>query len=229
MRVLSIVHDGDAGTELFGPVTAGAGHDLEEWSFAEQGAPELDAYGAVLVFGGFQHPDQDDAYPWLADEADWLPALVERRVPTLGICLGAELVARASGAWVGRMPEPEIGWGEVVLTEAAATDPVFSTLPERFDGLLWHHYAHDLPDGAVALAHSAASLQAFRLGETCWGIQFHPEVTEPQLGRWIADEGDPPPDRERLQVETRQQIGRWNELGRRLCRAFLGTAERRAD
>jgi len=225
MRVLSIVHDGDAGTELFGPVIAEAGHRLDEWNFAGQGEPSLDGYDAVLVFGGFQHPDQDDVYPWLAREADWLPTLVEQRLPTLGICLGSELLARATGAWVGRLPEPEIGWGEVELTEAGTEDPVFSSLPARFDGLLWHHYAHDLPDGAVALAHSAASLQAFRLGDACWGIQFHPEVTELQLGRWIADEGDPPPDPERLRVETRQQIGRWNELGRRLCRAFLGAAE----
>jgi GMP synthase (glutamine-hydrolysing) len=91
--------------------------------------------------------------------------------------------------------------------------------------LIWHHYAHDLPEGAVALAHSAASLQAFRLG-TCWGVQFHPEVTEPQLGRWIGDPSDPPPDPDRLRRETREQIGGWNELGRRLCRSFLATAER---
>jgi len=228
MRVLSIVHDGDAGTELFGPVIAEAGHRLDEWSFAEQDEPSLGDYDAVLVFGGFQHPDQDDVYPWLAREAAWLPTLIEQRLPTLGICLGSELLARATGAWVGRLPEPEIGWGEVELTEAGTEDPVFSALPPRFEGLLWHHYAHDLPEGAVALAHSAASLQAFRLGDACWGIQFHPEVTELQLGRWIADEGDPPPDPERLRVETRHQIGRWNELGRRLCRAFLGAAEQLA-
>jgi GMP synthase (glutamine-hydrolysing) len=71
-------------------------------------------------------------------------------------------------------------------------------------------------------------LQAFRLGDACWGVQFHPEVTEPQLGRWIADEGDPPPDPERLRTETRAQIGRWNELGRRLCRSFLTAAEQLA-
>ena len=85
---------------------------------------------------------------------------------------------------------PEIGWSEVELTEAGAADSVFSALPARFEGFIWHHYAHDLPEGGVALAHSAASLQAFRLGDTCWGVQFHPEVTEPQLGRWIGDEHD---------------------------------------
>jgi GMP synthase-like glutamine amidotransferase len=228
MRVLSIMQDGDAGSELFGPVIAAEGHQLDDWDFAVQGEPALDDYDAVIVWGGFMHPDQDDLFPWIPRLTEWLPKLIEQEKPTLGICLGSELLARATGAWVGRLPEPEIGWGEVVLTEAAATDPVFSALPPRFPGLLWHTYAHGLPEGATALAHSAASLQAFRLGDACWGIQFHPEVTEPQLGRWIADDNDPPPDREQLKIETRQQIGRWNELGRRLCRSFLGAAERLA-
>jgi GMP synthase (glutamine-hydrolysing) len=225
--VLSIVHGGDAGPELFGPVAAEAGHRLDEWSFESGGTPPaLDGYDAVIVFGGFMHPDQDDLYPWLRDETEWLRGLLEQQhPPMLGICLGSELLARAAGAWVGRLAEPEICWGEVELTEAGAADPVLSALPTRFEGLLWHHYAHELPQRGVALAHSAASLQAFRLGEACWGIQFHPEVTEPQLGRWIADESDPPPDRERLRTETRERIGRWNELGRGLCRSFLGVAE----
>jgi GMP synthase-like glutamine amidotransferase len=226
VNILAIVHGEDAGPELFGPVVAEAGHRMETWSFESGSAPPpLDAYNAVLVFGGFMHPDQDDLYPWLRDETDWLRELVEQQMPTLGICLGSELLARATGAWVGQLPVPEIGWGEVELTEAGAEDPVFSALPVRFEGLIWHHYAHDLPDGAVALAHSTASLQAFRLG-TCWGVQFHPEVTEPQLERWIGDESDPPPDRERMRTETRERIGGWNELGRRLCRSFLAAAER---
>ena len=160
MNVLSIVHGEDAGPELFGPLVAEAGHRRDEWSFERGGPPPepLETYDAVLVFGGFMHPDQDDLFPWLPDETEWLRGLVEQQKPTLGICLGSELLARATGAWVGRLPVPEIGWGEVELTEAAAEDPVFSALPARFDGLIWHHYAHDLPEGAVALAHSAASL-----------------------------------------------------------------------
>ena len=228
MNILSVVHGEDAGPELFGPLVAEAGHRRDDWSF-EWGTPlpqPLDAYDAVLVFGGSVHPDQDDVFPWLRDETEWLRELVEQQKPTLGICLGSELLARATGTWVGRMPVPEIGWGEVELTEAGATDPVLSALPARFDGLNWHHYAHDLPEGAVALAHSAASLQAFRLGESCWGVQFHPEVTELQLARWIADESDPPPDPEGMRAETRERIGGWNELGRRLCRSFLVAAER---
>jgi GMP synthase (glutamine-hydrolysing) len=228
VNVVSIVHGADAGAELFGPLVAEAGHRLDEWSFGCRTPPPqpLDSYDAVLVFGGAMHPDQDDLHPWLADELDWLRGLLERPVPTLGICLGSELLAQAAGAWVGRIAAPEVGWSEVALTEAGLADPVLSALPPRFEALQWHHYGHGLPGGAVALAENAASLQAFRLGETCWGVQFHPEVTEPQLGRWIADESDPPPDPEGLRHETSERIGAWNELGRRLCRSFLATAER---
>jgi GMP synthase-like glutamine amidotransferase len=226
MRILSLVHGGDAGAGLFGPVVAEAGHELDEWSFERGAPPPRDDHDAVLVFGGFMHPDQDELYPWLREETDWLRGLIARPRPTLGICLGSELLARAAGARVGRLPEPEIGWVEVELTGDAAADPVFSALPDRFEGLLWHHYAHELPEGAAALAHSAASLQAFRLGDAVWGVQFHPEVTEPQLERWLGDESDPPPDPARLRTETRERIGAWNELGRRLCRSFLAAAER---
>jgi GMP synthase (glutamine-hydrolysing) len=227
VNVLSIVHGEDVRTELFGPVAAAAEHRLDEWSFGAATGPArpLDSYDAVLVFGGSVHPDQEGRHVWLRDEIEWLQGLISRRVPTLGICLGSQLVARAAGSWVGPLEEPEIGWHEVELTEAGATDPVLSALPPRFQALQWHHYEHGQPDGAVALARNSACLQGFRIGEACWGVQFHPEVTEPQLARWLAEEAERLPDAERLETETREKIGHWNELGRRLCRAFLATAE----
>jgi len=228
MNVLSIVHGEDAGTELFGPLVAEAGHRLEEWSF-ERGTElprPLDEYGAVFIFGGGMHVDQEGRHPWLRDEARWLHGLLESTVPALGVCLGSQLLARAAGAMVGPLTMAEIGWREVELTEAGTADPVLSVLPERFEAFQWHHYGHELPERAVALARNAVSLQGFRLGEAVWGVQFHPEVTELQVGRWIADESDPPPDPERLRQETRERIGRWNEHGRRLCRSFLAAAER---
>ena len=223
MDVLSIVHGGDARTELFAPVVAAAGHRLSEWNFASGGTPP--AADAVLVFGGAIHPDQDDRHVWLKDELAWLERLIDDGVPTLGICLGSQLLARAAGAWVGPLPRPEIGWHEVELTDEGAADPVLSALPARFDALQWHHYGNGLPDGAVALAENSASLQGFRLGDACWGVQFHPEVTEPQLERWMTDKTDLPPDPEGLRGETRRKIGTWNELGQRLCGAFLNAAE----
>ena len=226
MDVLSVTHGGDARAELFEPVVAAAGHRFANWSFESGGVPPAD--DAVLVFGGAIHPDQEDRHAWLRDELAWLAGLIEGGVPTLGICLGSQLLARAAGSWVGPLDGPEIGWHAVELTTEGTADPVLSALPERFDALEWHHYGHGLPDGAIALARNDASLQGFRLGDACWGVQFHPEVTEPQLERWMTDKTDLPPDPEGLRLATRRKIGTWNELGRRLCGAFLAAAERRA-
>jgi len=227
MNVLSVVHGADARTELFAPVVAEGGHRLDEWSFAWSTSPPqpLASYDAVLVFGGAMHADQDAWHPWLRQEAIWLQGLLASAVPTLGICLGVQLLARAAGSWVGPMPEPEIGWYEVTLTEAGAADPVLSALPSRFEAFQWHHYTYGVPDGAIELARSPACTQAFRLGTACWGVQFHPEVTEPQLDAWFADPDDPPSDAEQLRAETRRKIGAWNDRGRTICRAFLSAAE----
>jgi len=226
MNVLSLVHGADVGSELFGPLVAEAGHRLEEWSFGWEVPPTqpLDSYDAYFVLGGSMHVDQEDQHPWLRDEKRWLSDLLARREPVLGVCLGSQLLAQAAGAWAGPLAQPEIGWHEVELTSYRVGDPVLGSLPARFKAFQWHSYGHGLPDGAHALASNDAGLQAFRLGQRCWGVQFHPEVTEPQIGRWIGDESDPPPDPGRLRKETREQISGWNELGRRLCRSFLAAA-----
>jgi GMP synthase (glutamine-hydrolysing) len=228
VHVLSVVHGHDARTELFAPVVRERGHAIDEWSFAWHTPPPrpLDAYDAVLVLGGAMHADQDEWHPWLREETLWLQQLLSRRMPTLGICLGVQLLARAAGSWVGPLAAPEIGWHAVELTEQGTADVVVGSLPPRFEAFQWHHYTHGLPAGAVELARSAACTQAFRLGDACWGVQFHPEVTEVQLQAWIDDPSEPLVDREALHAETAARIGGWNDHGRTLCRAFVDAAER---
>ena len=229
MHVLSVIHGNEARTELFAPVVQDAGHSLDEWSFVWGTPPArpLDSYDAVLVFGGAMHADQDVHHPWLTEETMWLQQLLDRHTPVLGVCLGVQLLARAAGSWVGPLPDgPEIGWYGVELTDDGAADPVLGPLPRSFETLQWHHYTYGLPAGAVELARSKACTQAFRLGDACWGVQFHPEVTRTQIDGWIVDTEDPPPDAELMRMETPQKIDRWNELGRTLCRAFLDAAER---
>ena len=229
MHVLSMIHGNEARTELFAPVVQDAGHSLDEWSFVWGTPPPrpLDSYDAVLVFGGAMHADQDVHHPWLTEETMWLQQLLDRHTPVLGVCLGVQLLARAAGSWVGPLAGgPEIGWYDVELTDDGAADPVLGALPHSFEALQWHHYTYGLPAGAVELARSKACTQAFRLGDACWGVQFHPEVTRTQIDGWIVDTEDPPPDAELMRSETPQKIDRWNELGRTLCRAFLDAAER---
>jgi len=223
-----VIHGGEARAELFAPVIEQGGHRLDEWSFAWGTPPPqpLDRYDAALIFGGAMHADQDAWHPWLREETTWLQEALARQTPLLGICLGVQLLARAAGAVVRPLPEPEIGWYDVELTDAGVDDPVAGALPRRFDAFQWHHYTYEIPAGAVELARSPACTQGFRLGDACWGVQFHPEVTRIQVEGWVANADDPPPAPQALLAETPVKIDRWNELGRALCSAFLTAAER---
>ncbi|MBA2742112.1 MAG: type 1 glutamine amidotransferase, partial [Actinobacteria bacterium] len=185
---------------------------------------EPKAYDAVMVFGGSMHPDQDEHFPWLEREADFLRGVLDAGVPVVGVCLGAQLLARAAGAWVGTAPAAEIGWFDVELTSAGREDPVLGTLPARTRAFQWHHYTYAVPDGATELAASAACTQAFRIG-SAWGIQFHAEVTSAMVAAWVSEDGDElPMTPDELLTETRGRIARWNDHGRRLVAAFLALA-----
>jgi GMP synthase (glutamine-hydrolysing) len=228
MDFLAIIHGESVRSGVFGDVVRERGHALEEWSLA-WGEPlprPLDAYGAVLVFGGAMHADQDDHHPWLREEDFFLQRLLDLHMPVLGICLGAQLLAKAAHAPVYPAEEAEVGWYAVELTEAGADDPVLGRLPQTFDAFQWHYYAHDVPAGAVELARNHVCTQAFRLGDSAWGVQFHPEVTLHQVQSWIHEEKGLPVDPGLLLAETTERIDAWNALGRDLCAGFVDAAER---
>jgi GMP synthase-like glutamine amidotransferase len=231
MDILAVIHGAKVRAGVFADVVAARGHRLEEWSLAwETALPRpLDAYSAVLVFGGAMHADQDRHHPWLREENLFLQRLLDLQTPVLGICLGAQLLAKAAHASVYPAKEFEIGWYPVELTEAAAKDPLLGRLPQRFDAFQWHYYAHGVPAGAVELARSSVCTQAFRLGENAWGVQFHPEVTLAQVQSWVDEKEEVPIDDHALMAETRELIGAWNDLGRELCGAFVDVAERVAS
>src|SRR5918999_6511761 len=228
MRVLSIVHQEDAASGVFGEAVRERGHNLSEWVISNGAAPDgpPDSYDAVLVFGGAMHVDQEARHPWLRDEDALLRALAGRDVPVLGVCLGAQLIAKALGARVGPMPTPQIGWFDVEQTPEAAQDPVFASLPRRFSSFQWHSYAFELPPDAVSLARDSACLQAYRAGHSTWGIQFHAEVTKESVDDWFRSSKPPdaPLDLDALQRETDEKIRAWNDFGKRLCGAFLDVA-----
>jgi GMP synthase (glutamine-hydrolysing) len=226
MRVLSVTHGPSVPGGVFDETVVAGGHALERWSVPDGSSPDAaTSYDAVLVFGGSMHPDQDDRFAWLEREEEFLQDVLADEVPVFGVCLGAQMLARAGGAAVGPATEPEIGWLDVSLTQAGSADPVLGVLPQEATVFQWHHYTFELPDDAVELARSEICPQAFRLPKPAWGIQFHAEVTRSMLMAWAEeDPGDLPKPPAELYAVTEQHIARSNEQGRALAAAFLGEA-----
>lgn len=233
MRVLAIIHGENAGPGIFGEETLAAGHTLDVRSFAFGERPG-GSFDALMVFGGAMNVHEVHGNPWIEEERDFLAGVLEDGVPTLGACLGGQLVASVAGAEVARVSDPEIGWHDVELTPEAAGDPVFGALPPRFTAYQWHSFGFALPDGAVALARSPVCLQGYRLGEVVWGTQFHAEVTEEICRSWIVDFRTDPDavaqglDPARARAEVAERIDAWNEVGRTLVGGFLAVARDRA-
>lgn len=154
----------------------------------ENGFDELRArdFAGIIPMGGNAHAWQEEDHPFMRGERLLLAEAAEEGVPVLGICLGAQLLARSLGAEV-RSGSSEIGWLEIAPTEAAADDPLFSGLTAPTGVYQWHYDTFELPAGARLLASSPlCKNQAFRVdGAPVWGIQFHPEV-EPDIWEvWI--------------------------------------------
>jgi GMP synthase-like glutamine amidotransferase len=234
VRVLTIVHQEDAGPGIFGRQAEAAGHELVRWMPSNGGPPDLDTVDAAMAFGGAMHPDQEDAHPWLQRDKQLIAELLERRVPTLGVCLGSELLAEVAGAPPRRSSRPEIGWYRIELSDDGGEDPLLGALPREFEGFGWHSYEWPLPPAGVALAQSDVCLQAFRLTDTpTWGIQFHAEVTREDLSSWLANyDSDKDAvrigiDADRLMRESEERIRDWNEVGRGIADRFLAEVEAR--
>ena len=229
MRVLAIVHEDDTGPGVFIETAAESGCKLDQWRIAagERSPDDPFAYDAVVSCGGSMHAHEHDRFSWLAQEQALLGELAAAGRPVLGVCLGSQLLARATGGTTSEMEEPEIGWYPVRLSDGAQGDPVMGGLAPSFRSLQWHSCEFHPGPGSVTLAESAVCAQAFRVGERAWGIQFHAEVTLADFESWLDSDGDSekPADVPALRAQTRAGIGAWNELGRGLFARFLNIAE----
>lgn len=156
------------------------------FSRTPEALPALDKYEAVIVLGGPMNADQIETYPNLITEVKIIREAVERDMSVLGICLGAQLLAKALGGEVSRNPVREIGWYAVDLTEEGRDDPVLASFAEHQEVFQWHEEGISLPPGVVRLASSnASSVQAFRYGEHAYGFQFHLEASRSLIDRWL--------------------------------------------
>jgi GMP synthase-like glutamine amidotransferase len=218
MNVLAITHGADVGPELLGDVAAARGDTLTEWSIEERGAPPHDA-DAVIVLGGHQNVGEESRYPWLEGEYAALRSWVDSETPLLGVCLGGQTLAHALGGTVRRLDAQLGGFYETTLTEAGVADPVLGALPERFEAFNGNGYAFDPPPGAILLADGPVT-QAFRVGGSAWGVQFHPELKRYSVAAWFAHD----PKLARRVEALRPELEGWRPLGERLLGAFLDLA-----
>lgn len=151
---------------------------------------EREGFGAVVTMGGPMNVYEEDKYPFLRDETIFLQRAISSGVPILGICLGAQMIAKACGAPVRKAPISELGWNDVCLTDAGRYDGLFQGLPETLRVFQWHEDTFEVPSGGSLLAISKqCPHQAFRYGNA-YGLQFHVEVTREMLIEWFEASGE---------------------------------------
>lgn len=194
MKVLVILHDPSEGPGTLEDYLAFkrvAVHKVRLYAY-ESLPQSVESYDAVVSMGGPMNVNEDEQYPFLRDETGFLKQAIDLGLPVLGICLGAQMIARSCGASVYKAPNQEIGWNQVLLTDAGKDDMFFHNLPEELTVFQWHNDTFDLPEGGQLLATSAGCLhQAFRY-HNAYGLQFHVEVTPQIFSDWfgLSPEGE---------------------------------------
>jgi GMP synthase-like glutamine amidotransferase len=203
-------------------------------AYAGEPLPDsLDGYDGMVAGGGLVDTHQAGEHPWMQQEMRLIAEAVDRSVPYIGLCLGAQLLAEATGGEVYRCEPHEIGWTRVELSPEAKDDPLFGGLPEHFQAMQWHFYACRVPEDGEELMHNAVCTQALRVGDAAWGTQFHIEVNRTSLEAWLdaaedelAENGYP---REEFLRSLDELLPQHMEIGRTLARRLGDVIERRAS
>jgi len=187
MKVLVIEHLHIEPPALIGKVLTAHNIQLEYFDLKSLKTPSpLGDYAGLIIMGGPMSAN-DDHLPYIVRELELIRQAIGMRLPMIGICLGAQLMAKAAGGTVESSPKREIGWYPVLPTAAASNDPLFSLLPAAGQPLFqWHGETFSLPSMATLLAtNPEVPAQAFRLHEGQYGLQFHVEVDSSIIEAWI--------------------------------------------
>jgi len=142
-------------------------------------------FKGVVVLGGPMNVDEEDRYPFLKPENEFIQKVLKANIPFLGICLGSQLLAKAAGARVVRSPVKEIGWYKIQLTETGKKDPLFKGFRENDPIYHWHGDMFQVPVRGQLLAEAqGCPHQALKVGDRAYGLQFHVEVTDRSIKEW---------------------------------------------
>jgi len=213
------------------PLLKNAGFRIRYVNFGRHpdAEPSLEGYHGLVVLGGPMSVNDASRLPHLGTEMKLIEEAMKRNLPVLGICLGAQLIAKTLGADVYPNKEKEIGWYHLAPTKEAGRDSLFAAFRETEMIFQWHGETFNIPHGASHLATSSrCGNQAFRYGMNVYGLQFHLEVDEPMIRRWLRV----PENREEIErlhgidadqihLETPQHIHRLHELSNCAFGAFV--------
>jgi GMP synthase-like glutamine amidotransferase len=222
VRVLVIQHDHD---KPLGRLEAPLLEEGLELDVRAAGVDEvaLDDHVALIALPSFSDPIDETEVVETTRSA--FATALEQGLPSIGVCLGGQLLAQAAGAAAGRCAG-EYGYAEIRLTHAAARDPLLAGLPERLEVFHAHDYAVSLPPGAIALATTDVALQAFHVPPAAWGFQFHPEPSVEIVDGWIAQYGDilrrNGADPERVAADARRLDAQAGQFAETIVRRFAG-------
>jgi GMP synthase-like glutamine amidotransferase len=191
--------------------------------------PKIEDWTHVVILGGPMNVYEEDRYSFLQKEDLFIKEAIQRGKSVLGICLGAQLIAKSLGAKVVKAPVKEIGWYEVSLTEEGGRDRMFRLLPGTFPVFQWHEDTYEIPRAGKLIATSSSiPHQAFRYGENVYGLQFHLEVTKEMIQEWMKtyDEefnGSQAPLLPKLRIlaETEQKMDDFKERGLGFLKHFF--------
>lgn len=226
-RAVAVRHVAFEDLGAFEPLLQEAGYVVEYRDATGGQIVGLDPLGPdlLIVLGGPIGVYDAADYPFLQAEIRLLEQRLGADRPTLGICLGSQLMARALGARVYPGGQPEIGWAPLHLTDAGRASPLAELAPERTAVLHWHGDTFDLPAGAVRLASTARyPNQAFAWGRRGLAMQFHPEVTAEGLEAWYVGHAVEIKHSAGVSVAgLRADAGRWAGQLRRCSDQFLGS------
>jgi GMP synthase (glutamine-hydrolysing) len=195
----------------------------------------LNNIDGLIILGGPMNVYETHKYPFLEIEDRLIKNAIEKDTPVLGICLGAQLIAKTLGSIVKQNKEKEIGWYLLKTTEEGSKDKLFKHFNTEETVFQWHGDTFEIPEGAVHLAYSPLCInQAFRYGAKVYGLQFHIEVTPEMILEWLNVpenlreiaplKGKINPDV--IKADIPKFIGRLNSLSRRVFEEFCELCEK---
>ena len=211
-----------------------AGAEVRIWDAIDPaaGRPEVGEVDGVVLFGSSYNVEHADEQPFIKELRELTREALERGTPFLGVCFGAQVLAWALDAEVGKAPVREVGFEPIHPTPPAASDPLLSHYEDGDMVFQWHMDTFELPEGAELLATGdGVRNQAYRVNDRTWGVQYHFEIDEAEIGSWLeafAREADLGPTwgktNEQVLEESRRYLAEHERKGRETFRRFVNRA-----